>query len=252
MPIADGARFTSAFGKRDLDGKEDHWGIDFGGSKPGNSEYVKAAADGVVAWTTYTVPFRSGPTIKIDHPDGSATLYVHTRNCKVKSGQKVRRGEVIAESWHTGIPIEWGIHLHFEWWKNKDNHRSVFNPVSRLGDYGWKLVYDKTDNVYRMKDQWDGRPTKTATITTASTNVDAKPVKEKEDDTMSKPILANNITVWTDKADGKGLETETLSRWLLEQRRMTEAIAQKVGLSYDEIVALREDVKTNLETEANG
>lgn len=252
MPIANGARFTSGFGKRDIDnGPRDHWGLDFGGTTPGESLPVYAAAAGVVVWTHGYVTYRSGPTIKIQHPDGTATLYVHTRNVRVKAGQRVERGERLADSWHTGIPITNGIHLHFEWWRDSTDHTSVFDPRERLADYGWELRYDSTHKVYRMYDAWEGRSHKTVMKkTTNKTAIAVKAPEEKETD-VSQPILANQITVWTDKPGG-GLETETLSRWLLEQERLTEAIAEKVGLTYDDIQELKDNVKATLEDGANG
>lgn len=161
MPVEDRSRFTSAFGKRDIDnGPRDHWGVDFGGPTPGQSVLVKAAADGVVEWIK-GIPLRSGPAIGIKHPDGTLTAYLHTRHHKVRPGQKVKRGDTIAETWHTGIPLSNGIHLHFEWWDDYRDHRSVFNPLDRLAQYGWVIKGG------RMHDEWDGRATATPTINLA-------------------------------------------------------------------------------------
>lgn len=162
MPVEDRSRFTSAFGKRDIDnGPRDHWGVDFGGPTPGQSVPVKAAADGVVEWIK-GIPLRSGPAIGIKHPDGTLTAYLHTRHHKVRPGQKVKRGDTIAETWHTGIPLSNGIHLHFEWWDDYRDHRSVFNPLDRLAQYGWVIKGG------RMHDEWDGRATATPTIIPAT------------------------------------------------------------------------------------
>ncbi|VXA92138.1 M23 family metallopeptidase [Citricoccus sp. K5] len=181
MPVEDRSRFTSAFGKRDIDnGPRDHWGVDFGGPTPGESVFAKAAADGVMEWIK-TIPLRSGPAIGIRHPDGSLTAYLHTRRHKVKPGQQVKRGEVIAETWHTGIPLSNGIHLHFEWWDDYRDHRSVFNPLSRLAQYGW-VIKDG-----RLYDEWDGRATATPSSSTdkPSAIIPAAPAPQEGELTVS-------------------------------------------------------------------
>jgi murein DD-endopeptidase MepM/ murein hydrolase activator NlpD len=53
-----------------------------------------------------------GNLIKIQHPDGSVTVYGHNNTILVTSGQKVVQGEQIAEMGSTGRST--GSHLHFE------------------------------------------------------------------------------------------------------------------------------------------
>jgi murein DD-endopeptidase MepM/ murein hydrolase activator NlpD len=53
-----------------------------------------------------------GYTVEIDHGYGSVTRYAHASKVLVKRGQKVIRGEVIANVGSTGISTS--PHLHYE------------------------------------------------------------------------------------------------------------------------------------------
>lgn len=112
MPISSG-RISSGYGPRThpVTGEvgKMHTGVDFAVPQ-GTSIY--AAGDGTVIlaewWSGY------GNTVIIDHGDGMWTLYAHIRNggIKVSNGDKVKRGQFIAESGSTGRST--GPHLHFE------------------------------------------------------------------------------------------------------------------------------------------
>jgi len=54
--------------------------------------------------------------VVIDHGFGFRTLYGHLSNSKVKTGQYVKRGEVIALMGSTGYST--GPHLHYEITRN--------------------------------------------------------------------------------------------------------------------------------------
>jgi hypothetical protein len=261
MPVTDRCRLTSGFGKRNIQfGPNDHWGLDFGGPEPGTSVFVKAAAAGVVVWIKH-IQFRSGPCIGIKHPDGTLTNYVHTRRYKVRIGQQVERGEVIAESWHTGIRIEAGIHLHFEWWADANDHRSVFDPTERLADYGWTLKWDAKAKKYRMYDEWEGRAhaTPAASIDFHSAPVKAAPAEApqeapqpekdwfdmateadlrkivREELDKPRPIDATKtIVYWVNPATGKQ-ERTTLTRLLQTEVGISVEIAQVEGVSAEKI-----------------
>ncbi len=85
-----------------------HQGVDYAIAEGTN---VVATADGVVTniKDKYST---SGITITINHHNGYTTSYAHLQNAKVKVGQKVRRGEVIAHSGNTGLSL--APHLHYE------------------------------------------------------------------------------------------------------------------------------------------
>ena len=88
-----------------------HSGLDIA-NKTGTP--ILAAADGKV------VSVRSngglGKMIVIDHGFGYKTRYGHLKSYKIKVGQKVKRGDIIAEMGNTGYST--GPHLHYEVLKN--------------------------------------------------------------------------------------------------------------------------------------
>lgn len=69
-----------------------------------------------------------GYLVKIEHLDGSVTVYAHNNRNLVTYGQKVQQGEQIAEMGNTGNST--GSHLHFEI-ITKD--RKIVDPMAFLG-----------------------------------------------------------------------------------------------------------------------
>jgi murein DD-endopeptidase MepM/ murein hydrolase activator NlpD len=107
----DGGALWRGFGRvpRRTGGKRLHKGVDIG-ADPGTP--VLAVNDALVAYSNYEVR-GYGNTVMLVHADGSTSLYAHLRAAYVFPGQQVKRGQVIAESGHTGISR--GPHLHYEW-----------------------------------------------------------------------------------------------------------------------------------------
>lgn len=101
-------RITSRYGMRN--GKL-HNGTDIAVSV---GTPVKSPWRGTVS-ETYTNS-AGGKQIIINHPNGYRTGYAHLSEYRVSSGQKVRRGQVIALSGNTGGST--GPHLHFTLRKN--------------------------------------------------------------------------------------------------------------------------------------
>lgn len=100
---------TSHFGRRSVAiGSSNHKGMDI--AVPYGSEIV-AAKGGTVIYSGYN---RSGYgyAVKIDHGDGSVTVYAHNSSLLVSVGDVVEQGEAIALAGSTGTSS--GVHCHFE------------------------------------------------------------------------------------------------------------------------------------------
>jgi murein DD-endopeptidase MepM/ murein hydrolase activator NlpD len=92
------------FGKK---GKEPHDGIDL--VEP-VGQPVKIAAPGTVLFAGEQKGY--GLIVIVEHEGGLITLYAHNRDLRVKTGQKVRPGQVVATVGDSGRTS--GPHLHFE------------------------------------------------------------------------------------------------------------------------------------------
>lgn len=87
-------RKTSGFGaQRILNGveKRPHYGIDLAAP---NGTPIRAPADGVVTLADQDLYFE-GAMIVIDHGQGLLSKYLHVSRVDVRSGERVRRGQVI-------------------------------------------------------------------------------------------------------------------------------------------------------------
>ncbi|WP_447004429.1 M23 family metallopeptidase [Saccharothrix isguenensis] len=115
--------YTSGFGGR---WGEMHYGIDIAGPI---GTPILSAADGVVIEAGPASGF--GLWVKVEHPDGSVTVYGHVDTYSVSKGQRVRAGEQIARMGNRGFST--GPHLHFEVW-NPDGKK--INPLQWLNSKG--------------------------------------------------------------------------------------------------------------------
>jgi len=84
-----------------------HEGIDV--SAPMGAPIV-APAGGTVRLVTWETGY--GNVLEIDHGDGIVTKYAHCSRIVVKLGQKVKRGQIIANVGSTGLST--GPHVHYE------------------------------------------------------------------------------------------------------------------------------------------
>ncbi len=109
-PVRDAVRYTSGFGTRrdpKTGGRRMHNGADFAG--PQGTD-IFATADGVVTHAGWQSGF--GRLVRIKHAFGVETLYAHNTKIRVKVGQRVSRGDHIADMGSTGRST--GTHLHYE------------------------------------------------------------------------------------------------------------------------------------------
>jgi murein DD-endopeptidase MepM/ murein hydrolase activator NlpD len=102
--------FTNGFGIRSspFGGRiKMHEGLDIA-NHPGTA--IRAPADGVVSFAATKPGY--GQTLILDHGYGLETWYGHTRKILVSRGQKIKRGDTIAQLGNSGRST--GPHLHYE------------------------------------------------------------------------------------------------------------------------------------------
>lgn len=104
------SRISSYFGPRKAPiagASTNHKGMDFA-APTGTPIY--AAADGTVTTARYSG--NAGNLVIINHGNGLQTYYMHCHKIFVKAGQKVQKGQNIAQVGNTGNST--GPHLHFQ------------------------------------------------------------------------------------------------------------------------------------------
>ncbi len=109
---------SSRYGMR---GGRMHRGLDIA-AKTGTP--IKAADGGRVTFVGRRGAY--GNLVEIDHENGYVTRYAHCHTIKVKKGERVYKGQVIATVGNTGRST--GSHLHFEVIKN-GKHQNPSNYV---------------------------------------------------------------------------------------------------------------------------
>jgi murein DD-endopeptidase MepM/ murein hydrolase activator NlpD len=114
---------TSSFGAR---WGTTHYGLDIA-NKIGTP--IVAVTEGTVVEAGPASGF--GLWVRIQHPDGSISVYGHVNTFSVREGQKVKPGEQIATIGNRGYST--GPHLHFEIW---DASGKKLNPATWLAARG--------------------------------------------------------------------------------------------------------------------
>nr|WP_218888209.1 M23 family metallopeptidase [Saccharopolyspora hordei] len=116
-------RFTSGFGGR---WGTTHYGIDIANSK---GTPIYSVADGVVIDAGPASGF--GLWVRVQHEDGTITVYGHVNTITVDEGEKVKAGEQIATMGNRGFST--GPHLHFEVWNSSGKK---INPLPWMRSRG--------------------------------------------------------------------------------------------------------------------
>jgi hypothetical protein len=115
--------FTSGYGGR---WGKTHLGIDIAGPI---GTPILAATDGVVKDAGPASGF--GQWVRLEHADGTITVYGHVDTYSVRAGQRVQAGQQIARMGNRGQST--GPHLHFEVW-NPSGQK--INPLTWLNARG--------------------------------------------------------------------------------------------------------------------
>ncbi|OLR91131.1 peptidase [Actinokineospora bangkokensis] len=118
--------FTSGFGAR--------WGVTHYGVDIANriGTPIVAVADGVVIEVGPASGF--GLWVRVQHDDGTISVYGHVNDYVVREGQKVKAGQLIAHIGNRGQST--GPHLHLEIW---DGSGRKVNPAPWLAARGVQL-----------------------------------------------------------------------------------------------------------------
>lgn len=106
-----------------------HPGVDFS-APPGTP--ILAAGDGLVLRAEYDSAY--GNFIEIAHADQFISKYAHASKVHVKAGQRIQRGQVIAEVGNTGRST--GPHLHYE----ISHQGRMINPMQILAPQNIKIA----------------------------------------------------------------------------------------------------------------
>lgn len=118
--------FTSGFGSR---WGSTHFGVDIANSI---GTPILSAMDGVVVEAGPASGF--GLWVRVQHGDGTITVYGHVNEILVSQGQRVAAGEQIATMGNRGQST--GPHLHFEVWIGGSQK---IDPIGWLGERGISL-----------------------------------------------------------------------------------------------------------------
>lgn len=111
-PVPASNTISSGFGRR---WGRMHEGVDIPGKVGSN---IVAASEGVVVYSGSEIGGYGNITV-IAHKNGFFTVYAHAKTNYTKEGQRVYRGQVIAQIGMTGRSS--GPHLHFEIRKNGES-----------------------------------------------------------------------------------------------------------------------------------
>jgi murein DD-endopeptidase MepM/ murein hydrolase activator NlpD len=106
----DGARLSSRYGRRDhpiLGYTRLHQGIDF--AAPAGTP-IHAAGDGLVQMAGHNGDY--GLYVRLRHNGSLTTAYAHLSRIAVRSGQRLRQGQVVGYVGSSGLSS--GPHLHYE------------------------------------------------------------------------------------------------------------------------------------------
>ncbi|HSX62809.1 MAG TPA: M23 family metallopeptidase [Tahibacter sp.] len=107
-------RISGVYGSQRIDNgvpKAPHYGLDI--AVPTGTP-VKSPADGVVTFVANDLVLTGG-TVLIDHGHGLTSSFLHLSRIDVKSGDRVKRGDVFAAAGATGRASGPHVHWGFNW-----------------------------------------------------------------------------------------------------------------------------------------
>jgi murein DD-endopeptidase MepM/ murein hydrolase activator NlpD len=146
---------TSKFGYRThptLHKREFHKGSDM---KAKRNTPVYATADGIVEWAGYHKRSGFGNLVILVHAFGFKTSFAHLKKVLVKSGQFVKKGDLIAYTGSSGISN--GPHLHYEirflqrplnpFWFIKWTQKNFYQVFEKEKKVPWQSIIKATSRL---------------------------------------------------------------------------------------------------------
>lgn len=124
--------------------KRPHYGVDYAAPYGTN---IKAAANGKVLFAGVKSGY--GKVIEISHKNGLKTLYAHLSKINVKTGQKVKTGQVIGKVGNSGLST--GPHLHFGLYRNN----KPINPLSNINSQRSVLAKEQKKEFVKLAKQYE-------------------------------------------------------------------------------------------------
>jgi murein DD-endopeptidase MepM/ murein hydrolase activator NlpD len=122
-----------------------HKGVDFGAV---SGTPIQAAGEGLVEVAGWNGGY--GNYVRLRHGNGYATAYAHMTRINVKSGQRVRQGQIIGTVGSTGSST--GPHLHYEVLLQGKQ----VNPMNVRFPSGRKLEGSEYERFRRQVEKIDG------------------------------------------------------------------------------------------------
>jgi len=109
--------------------KRPHYGVDIAAS---TGTPVRAPAPGMVS-LVYPDMYFTGGTVMVDHGHGLSSIFIHLSKTHVTEGQRVERGDIIAEVGATGRAT--GPHLHWgmNWFDRRLDPQLIVGSMSAAG-----------------------------------------------------------------------------------------------------------------------
>lgn len=139
VPNPDPGLLVSGFGTRINPwhkAKYHHDGLDFAGVR--GSDILATGNGTVILVKNSDLPAGFGSYIEIDHGYGYVTRYTHLGEIKVRMGQKVKKGSVIAHMGMSGGSI--APHVHYEVLKDGNQIDPMKVLVEGMGSYQYSLM----------------------------------------------------------------------------------------------------------------
>ena len=111
--------------QRILNGKPKwpHYGLDFAADE---GTKIKAMLDGIVTLAESDL-FYTGGTLIFDHGHGISTLYMHMEKILVKTGQRVKQGDIIGTVGSTGRATGAHLDVRLNWFQTRLDPATVLD-----------------------------------------------------------------------------------------------------------------------------